>query len=79
MIQGDLVHIPQDSFLICEVEEKMHRFVEEYLKTRKPILAIFMGQDPLQPSMGSVYYREQVWSMKMADIYPLTEEDKDVS
>jgi hypothetical protein len=79
MIQGDLVHIPQDSFLICEVQEKMNRFVEEYMKTRKPIIAIFMGQDPLEPSMGSVYYRQQIWSMKMVDIYPLTEEDKDVS
>lgn len=79
MIQGDLVHIPQDSFLICEVEEKKNRFIEEYMKTRKPIIAIFMGQDPLEPSMGSVYYKRQIWSMKMADIYPLTEEDKDVS
>jgi len=79
MIQGDLVHIPQDSFLICEVEEKKNRFIAEDMKTRKPIIAIFMGQDPLEPSMGSVYYRQQIWSMKMADIYPLTEEDKDVS
>jgi hypothetical protein len=75
MIRGDLVHIPQDAFLLYDAEE----YLKEYVKTDKPVKALFWDRDPKEPQWGMVYYKGKVWSIKMRDIYPIYQEVENVS
>ena len=73
MIRGDLVHIPQDAFLIKEATG------DDYLKTKKPLKALFWEKDRKNPTWASVYYKEQIWSVRIRDIYPITQEMRNVN
>ena len=75
MTRGDLVHIPQDSFLLQDADERL----SEYVKTDKPVRALFWDQDPKEPQWGMVYYKGKVWSIKMRDIYPIYQEVENAS
>jgi hypothetical protein len=75
MIVGDLVHIPQNAFLLRDVDRQM----PEYIKTDKPVKALFWDRDPKHPRWGMVYYNGKVWSVRMKDIYPITQELENVS
>ena len=72
MIKGDLVHIPQDAFLIKDFA--MCATTEDYLKTKKPLKALFWEQDTKNPTWASIYYRDQIWSVRMRDVYPIIQE-----
>ena len=72
MTRGDLVHIPQDCFLLQEL-------LQEYVKTNKPVKALFWEQDLKEPQWGMVYYKGKIWSVKMRDIYPITQEKENAS
>jgi hypothetical protein len=75
MIRGDLVHIPQDAFLLQDADE----FLKEYVKTDKPVKALFWDRNPKEPTWGMVYYKGKVWSVKMRDIYPINKEVENAS
>ena len=75
MIRGDLVHIPQDAFLLQDADD----LLTEYIKVKKPVRALFWDYDPKEPSWGMIYYKDKVWSIKMKDIYPITQEMENAS
>lgn len=77
MLRGDLVHIPQGALLLKS--KHMVLSSDEYLKAEKPILALFWGQDTKEPLWGSIYYKENVWDIKMSQIYPITQEKENAS
>tara|TARA_R100001377_G_scaffold18569_1_gene9586 strand:- start:3290 stop:3526 length:237 start_codon:yes stop_codon:yes gene_type:complete len=73
MIKGDLVHIPQDAFLIKEVGISTAS-TEDYLKVKKPLKALFWEKDTKNPIWASVYYKDQIWSVRVKDVYPIIQE-----
>lgn len=75
MIRGDLVHIPQDCFLLQDAED----LLKEYVKTDKPVKALFWDRNPKEPKWGMVYYKGRVWSVRMRDIYPINKEVENAS
>ena len=77
MLRGDLVHIPQGALLL----KSKHNTIQdgEYLKAEKPMVALFWEQDPKKPSWGSIYYKDNVWDVRMRDIYPISQELGNVS
>ena len=78
MIRGDLVHIPQDAFLIKELDISAIK-TKDYLKTKKPLKALFWEKDAKNPIWASIYYKDQIWSVRMRDIYPIIQEMGDAS
>ena len=77
MTRGDLVHIPQGALLL----KSKHMLLSEgeYLKAEKPIVALFWEQDAKEPRWGSIYYKENVWDVKMSQIYPISQEMENAS
>lgn len=73
MIRGDLVHIPQGTLLLKEKDRTIFNEAG-YIRAKKPLRALFWDFDSKEPTWGSVYYKEQVWSVRMRDIYPITQE-----
>lgn len=71
MTRGDLVHVPQSAFLILGKNDTTDT---EYLKAEKPLKAIFWEKDIKEPYWSFVYYRNQIWSVRTKDIYPITQE-----
>ena len=72
MIRGDLVHIPQDAFLIKELDISA-------IKTKDYLKALFWEKDAKNPIWASVYYKDQIWSVRMRDIYPIIQEIENAS
>tara|TARA_R110000796_G_scaffold140805_2_gene257011 strand:+ start:6891 stop:7124 length:234 start_codon:yes stop_codon:yes gene_type:complete len=77
MIKGDLVHIPQDAFLIRELAPSAT--TDDYLKLKKPLKALFWERDGKDPKWGSVYVRDQIWVVRMKDVYPIAKELENAS
>tara|TARA_R110000823_G_scaffold223740_1_gene351790 strand:+ start:203 stop:436 length:234 start_codon:yes stop_codon:yes gene_type:complete len=77
MIRGDLVHIPQDAFLIKDFA--MCETNKDYLKTKKPLKVLFWEKDTKNPIWASIYYKDQIWSVRVKDIYPITQEIENAS
>jgi len=66
MKKGDLIHIPQDVYLLGEK-------LKEWRKTEKPIVALFWKKDLKEPQWSSIYYKNMIWNVKNKDIYPIQE------
>jgi hypothetical protein len=79
MIRGDLVHIPQSAFLLKEVDGKNVKLPDGYIRTEKPMKALFWDQDLLDPKWGKIYYKNYIWSVRMKDIYPISQEIENAS
>ena len=75
MIRGDLVHIPQDSFLLELSEDGL----KSYVKVDKPIKALYWDDDPSEPRWGSIFYKEKIWNIRKKDIYPIIQEMENAS
>jgi hypothetical protein len=78
MMKGDLVHIPQGTLLLRDRKETLWDGAA-YIKCNKPIRALFWEIDSKEPRWGFVYYKEKVWSVKMREIYPITQEIENAS
>jgi len=79
MLKGDLVHIPQDAFLIREVNEITGRISDDYIKGKKPVKALFWERDKKDPKWCSVYYKDTIWAVRFKDIYPILQEIENAS
>jgi hypothetical protein len=75
MLRGDLVHIPQETILLQEAENLQI----DYVKTDRPVRALFWDQDFKDPKWGMVYYKGKIWTIKMRDIYPIKQEVENAS
>jgi len=75
MLKGDLVHIPQDSFLLELSEDGL----KSYVKVEKPIRALYWDDDPCEPKWGSIFYKEKIWNIRKKDIYPIIQEMENAS
>ena len=75
MIRGDLVHIPQDSFLLELSEDGL----KSYVKVDKPIKALYWDDDPSEPRWGAIFYKEKIWNIRKKDIYPIIQEMENAS
>jgi hypothetical protein len=75
MIRGDLVHIPQDSFLLELSEDGL----KSYVKVDKPIKALYWDDDPSEPRWGTIFYKEKIWNIRKKDIYPIIQEMENAS
>ena len=75
MIRGDLVHIPQDSFLLELSEDGL----KSYVKVDKPIKALYWDDDPSEPRWGSIFYKDKIWNIRKKDIYPIIQEMENAS
>jgi len=76
MIRGDLVHIPQNAFLIREISHESGT-IGDYLRLSKPLKALFWSRSDEDPKWGSVYHKDEIWVVKMKDIYPVAKEVED--
>ena len=79
MTRGDLVHIPQDAFLIREVNDIIGKNGGDYVKVKRPVKALFWERDTKDPKWCSVYYRDTIWTVRLKDIYPITQEIENAS
>jgi hypothetical protein len=77
MTRGDLVHIPQGVLLLGN-KNKIESG-DGYLRCQKPIRALFWEEDSKEPRWGYIYYRQKVWSVRMKEIYPITQEFENAS
>ena len=75
MIRGDLVHIPQDAFLLELSEDGL----KSYVKVDKPIKALYWDDDPFEPKWGSIFYKEKIWNIRKKDVYPIIQEMENAS
>lgn len=75
MLRGELVHIPQGSFLL----ELAENGLRNYIKVKKPIRALYWEDDPKEPTWGSVFYKEKIWNVRKKDIYPIIQEIENAS
>jgi hypothetical protein len=64
MQEGDLVHIPQDVYLVTKDNLNIYR-------TKKPMIGIFMGETPTQHCMIYVLGRKNRVEKKY--VYPMEE------
>lgn len=76
MTRGDLVHIPQDAFLIREVNVVTG---DDYVKVKRPVKALFWEKDTKDPKWCYVYYRDTIWTVRLKDIYPIPQEIENAS
>ena len=83
MTKGDLVHIPQDAFLIKDDAHVTWQTTGQgrgdYLRVKKPLKVLFWEKDIKNPGWASIYYRDQIWSVRMRDIYPILQEIENAS
>jgi len=79
MTRGDLVHIPQGTLLLQNKDSSLFESEGGYIKAEKPMRALFWDKDPKKPSWGSIYYKDNVWDVRMRDIYPISQELGNVS
>jgi hypothetical protein len=79
MTRGDLVHIPQDAFLIREVNDITGKNGGDYVKVKRPVKALFWEKDIKDPKWCSVYYKDTIWTVRLKDIYPITQEIENAS
>lgn len=79
MLKGDLVHIPQDAFLIREVDDITGRIGDDYVKIQRPVKALFWERDWKDPRWCSVYYKNRIWTVRLKDIYPIPQEVENAS
>jgi hypothetical protein len=79
MVRGDLVHIPQGAILVKEIGLASGNLSDDYLKPSKPVKALFWGRDQQEPKWGFIYYRDEIWTVRMKDIYPINQELENVS
>ena len=69
MTKGDLVHIPQDAFLLREIDEI--RLPDAFLRPTRPLKALFWDKDQKD--------KNHIWSIRMKDIYPISQEVENAS
>tara|TARA_Y100000114_G_scaffold137011_1_gene138963 strand:- start:565 stop:798 length:234 start_codon:yes stop_codon:yes gene_type:complete len=77
MTRGDLVHIPQGALLLSDKRASIQD--GEFLKVEKPTRALFWEQDPKEPRWASIYYKQNVWDIRLKDVYPITQEMENAS
>ena len=77
MTRGDLVHIPQGALLLRNKRASIQD--GEFLKVEKPTRALFWEQDPKEPRWASIYYKQNVWDIRLKDVYPITQEMENAS
>tara|TARA_R100000773_G_C4181227_1_gene90866 strand:- start:325 stop:552 length:228 start_codon:yes stop_codon:yes gene_type:complete len=75
MLRGDLIHIPQGTYLL----EMANDSLESYFKVDKPIKALYWDDDPRQPMWSTIFYKEKIWSIRNKDIYPVLQEMENAS
>ena len=79
IMKGELVHIPQDAYLLRELNVKNSSTLDRFIKIKKPVKALFWEVDSKNPKWGFVYYKNTIWTTRMKDIYPITKERENAS
>lgn len=73
MQRGELCHIPQ-SVLLLKPKDKIDLskpLSKAYLKVERPIKALFWDRDESDPRWSFVFYKNDIWSVKTHEIYPI--------
>ena len=79
MKKGDLVHVPQGTLLLQNKDSSLYKGEGGYIKIEKPMRALFWDKDPARPTWASIYCKDNVWDVRMRDIYPISQEIENAS